>query len=229
MPRTFSDFQQSVAERIQDGAAKLASAAIDGCIREALTGRYSQARPLQQIADLTGDGTTIQWEINSTNLPGWVPNFSVVTQIEFPAGQRDPSILEKDDWWIYRQSSSSVLIRLAALVPAPGQLVRVSYAVPHSEAGTDVPDADFYGVVNLAASLAASRLHALYNQLGDASVGADAVDYRNKAAQYRILGQDLEKAFEVAFGMDQNQPQPAAGSVTEWRTDEEAGGRRLLH
>jgi hypothetical protein len=101
--------------------------------------------------------------------------------------------------------------------------------VPHAEDGTDVPDADFYGVVNLAASLAASRLHALYNQLGASSVGADAVDYRNKSAQYRILGQDLDKAFQVAFGMYQDEPQPAAGSVTEWRTDDESGGRRLLH
>ncbi len=227
--KTFSDFQQSVAERIQDAAGKLASAAIDGCIREALTGRYSQARPLQKVVDFTGDGVNYQWEINSTNLPGWVHNFSVVTQVEYPAGDRDPSILEKDDWWIYRVSSSSLLLRLSSFVPAPGQLVRVSYTVPYAEDGGDVPDADFYGVVNLAASLAASRLHALYNQLGDSSVGADAVDYHNKAAQYRLLSQDLDKSFQAAFGMDKDQPQPAASSSTEWRTDDEAGGRRLLH
>lgn len=227
--KTFSDFQQSVAERIQDAAGKLASTAIDGCIREALAGRYSQARPLHQVADLAGDGVTFEWEIDSTNLPGWVPNFSVIDQVEYPADQRDPSVLEKDDWWIYRRSNSSLRLRLAALVPASGQLVRVSYTVPHAEDGSDVPDADFYGVVNLSAALAASRLHALYNQLGDSSVGADAVDYRNKAAQYRLLGQDLDKAFQVAFGMNLDQPQPAAGAVAEWRTDEEAGGRRLLH
>ncbi len=229
MPKTFADFQQGVAERIQDSAGKLAAAAIDGCIREALSGRYSQARPLKQVADLTGDGATYSWPINFMNFPGWVPNFSVITDVEFPAGQRDPEILDPEEWQIYWPSSAAPELRLLALAPAAGEIVRVSYTVPHSEDGADVPDVDFYGAVNLAASLAAWRLHALYNQLGDTALGADAVDYRTKAAEYRLLAADLERAFQTAFGLDKDEPQPAAGSSAEWRMDAEAGGRRLMH
>jgi hypothetical protein len=229
MPITFADFQQGVAERIQDSAGKLASTAIDGCIREALAGRYSQARPLLQVADFTGDGHTYEWEINATNFPGWVPNFSSIADVEYPAGDRDPSILDKDEWRIYWVSSDSPRLRLVQIVPASGQVLRVQYTASHAEDGSDVPESDFYGAVNLAAVLAAWRLHALYNQLGDSAVGADAVDYRNKAAEYRLLGQDLEKAFKVAFGLDKDEPQPAASHSTEWRTDSEAGGRKLTH
>ncbi len=229
MPKTFADFQQGVAERIQDAAGKLASAAIDGCIREALTGRYSQARPLKKVADFVGDGSTYQWEINDTNFPGWVANFSTMTGVEYPAGGRDPATLDPDEWQIYWSSSTVAKLRLLRTAPAAGKILRVSYTAPHAEDGSDVPDSDFYGVVNLAGVLAAWRLHALYNQLGDASLGADAVDYRGKAAEYRLLARDLEKAFEVAFGLDQDEPQPAASSSAEWRTDIEAGGRRMTH
>ena len=226
---TFQDFQQSVAERIQDSAAKLSQAAIDGCIREAITGRYSQARPLKKVADISGDGLTYSWTINTTNFPGWADNFSIVADLEYPAGERTPSILEKDEWQIYWPSSAAPQLRLAQLTPAAGKTLRVFYTVTHKDDATDVPAADFYGAVNLAAHLAAWRLHALYNQLGDSSLGADAVDYRSKAAEYRLLAHDLEQAFEAAFGLDQAQPQPASSSSTEWRIDPESGARKLTH
>lgn len=227
--KTFADFQQGVAERIQDAAGKLASSALDGCIREALSGRYSQARPVRTVADLAGDGTTYEWEVNTTNFPGWVPNYSVITSVEYPAGDREPAMRDPDEWQIYRSASTTETFRLLEIIPAAGQIVRVGYTAPHAEDGSDVPDADFYGAVNLAAVLAAWRLHAIYNQLGDAALGADAVDYRGKAAEYRLLAEDLEKAFEVAFGLDKDEPQPAASSSAEWREDLEAGGRRLIH
>ena len=229
MPITFADFQQGVAERIQDSAGKLASGAIDGCIREALTGRYSQARPLKRVADLAGDGITYRWTINTTNFPGWVQNFSVITDAEYPAGERLPAILAKEEWHVYWPSSVAPEIRLIGITPASGKLLRVSYTAPHAEDGSDVPDADFYGAVNLAAVLASWRLHALYNQLGDSAFGGDAVDYHSKAAEYRMLALELERGFLVAFGLDRDLPQPASSSTAEWRIDSEAGGRRLAH
>ncbi len=229
MPITFSDFQSAVAERIQDAAGKLAFASIDGCIREALVGRYSQARPLLQITDFTGDGHTYEWEISTDNFPGWIANFSSIADLEYPAGDRDPSILEKDEWRIYRPSSGTANLRLVQIVPGNGQILRVRYTAPHADDGSTVPEADFYGVVNLASSLAAWRLHALYNQLGDSAVGGDAVDYHSKSAEYRLLSQDLEKAFKVAFGLDKDEPQPAASRTAEWSPNSESGGRKLTH
>ncbi|MBI2815459.1 MAG: hypothetical protein HYX72_00820 [Acidobacteria bacterium] len=227
--KTFADFQQGVAERIQDAAGKLSSAAIDGCIREALAGRYSVTRPLRKVAELTGNGLSYQWEIDSENFPGWSQNFSVISEVEYPAGDRDPAILEKDEWQVYWGANGVPQLRLTTIVPGTGKIVRVRYTAPHAEDASDFPDADFYGAVNLAAALAAWRLHALYNQLGDAALGADAVDYRGKAAEYRALARALETAFEAAFGIDRAEEQPAASSVAEWRINSESGGRRITH
>ena len=229
MSKTFADFQQGVAERIQDSAGRLASTAIDNCIREALTGRYSQARPLKKISDFSGDGITYQWVINTTNFPDWIANFSVITDAEYPVGDREPDMLDKEEWIIYWPSSAAPEFRLVELIPISGDILRIGYTVPHAEDASDIPDADFYGAVNLAAALSAWRLHAVYNQLGDAALGGDAVDYRNKAAEYRLLAQDLETGFLVAFGLDKDLPQPAASSSAEWRIDPEAGGRKLIH
>lgn len=241
MSKTFADFQQGVAERIQDAAGKLAADALQSCIREAVTGRYSAARPLLRIADIAGDASTYKWamsatvttgegedEVTTAIFTGWVEGFSVVRDIEYPAGERDPAMLGKDEWRMYQLDQGQEL-RLLAMTPASGKTLRVTYTVPHNEDGSDVPDQDFYGAVNLAASLACSRLAALYNQAGDSSIGADAVDYRSKASEYRQLARDLMKAFQAAFGLDADAPQPAASGTAEWKENLEDGGAPLTH
>ena len=83
--------------RVQDAAAKLPPDARDDCIREVLVGRYSKVRPLKKVADQAGDSATHKWTLNTTNFPGWVENFSVVIRMEYPAGERDPVLLENDE------------------------------------------------------------------------------------------------------------------------------------
>ena len=241
---TLTDFETGVANRIQDAASKLSMSAVDDCIREAITVRYSRARPIKAIADFVGDGVTYSWAINQTNFPGWDLAFSFIDDIEYPQGSQDPQILDKDEWMIYYPASNAPQLRLlgssveGGAVPEAGQTMRVTYSIPHavdqlsppnSITGADVPAADFHGVVNLAASLAAGRLQAIYTQLGDQAFGGDAVDYKTKSAQYGQLAVRLNKEFEGAFGLDKDEPNPAASGQIEWREDLEAGGRRLIH
>ena len=225
----FAEFQQAVAERIQDSAGKLDQTVSAGCIREAIAGRYSRALPLRAVADFVGDGVTYQWALDTANFPGWVKNFSWIEDLEYPAGDQVPNLLDKDEWQIYYPESNAPELRLLAFSPGTGKTLRVTFTIPHSEDGSDVSTTDFYGVVNLAASLAAGRLQAIYTQLGDAAFGGDAVDYKSKAAQYAALSSKLNKEFEGAFALDKDEPQPASSASTEWREDLEAGGRRLIH
>lgn len=234
MPITLADFQQGVASLIQDAAQKLKPADIQACISEAITGRYSQARPVQWIADFTGDGVTWNWTINLTNFPGWVEGFSVISDVEYPAddsvaGEHEPNVLDKEQWMKYATATNTFQLRLLEIVPAAGKKVRVRYTLPHAADGSDTPVQDFNGVVNLAAALACRKLAAVYAQLGDQQFGGDAVDYKSRTQQYLTLANQYDKAFQVAFGLDQTQPQPAASSHIEWRQDLEAGGRRLIH
>jgi len=226
-----TDFQAAVAERIQDSAGKLATSAITGSIREAITGRYSQARPLTVISDFAGDSSTYKWTLNTTNFPGWDKARSVVTQVEYPQGERDPVFLESDEWAIYPNGDDAAELRMTSAGPTPatGETLRVTYTIPRAEDGSDVPASDFDAVANLAASLAARRLSALYTQLGDASFGAESVDYRSKNSEYASLAKALELAFKQAFGMDQDTPQPAAGGTAHWGETMEDGGERMTH
>jgi len=233
--QTFEEFQQAVADRIQDHAHKLSQEARDACIREAITGRYSAARPVKLIVDIAGDGVTYDWPINNANFPGWVMNYSIVEKVEYPKGQQEPVYLWPDDWMLYDNGDNSLSFRMTGsavtggAVPESGETMRITYTTPHAEDGSDVPAQDFYGVANLAASLASTRLAAIYMQLGDSQFGGDAIEYKDRSARYRALAADLFKAFEAIFGLDQEQTQPAASHHAEWRVDNEAGGKRLIH
>ncbi len=232
MAKVFADFQKEVDERTQDGAAKLGASARDACIREALTGRYSMARPLLKIKDLTGDGSAYKWTLDTTNFPGWVEGFSVVLDVAYPAGEtneRTPPLVEKDEWIIYQVTSAARELRLLRATPASGKKVRVRYTALHAEDGTDAPDGDFPGVVNLAASIACDRLAAIYSQQGDSAIGADAVDHRQKASSFADLARQYEERFKEIFGLDKEEQQPASSVTAEWRQNLEEGSRRLTH
>lgn len=232
-PSSFAKFQQGVADRIQDAAGKLSQDSADGCIREAITGRYSAARPIVKITDLDGDGSTRKWTVNVTNFPGWAQGCSVISGIEYPAdmpgADQEPQMLDRDEWLLYWPSSAAPEIRLKTATPMTGEKVRVTYSAPHSADGSDVPDTDFHGAVNLAAALAARRLYASYNQLGDAAFGADAVNYHDKARECAQIAKTLEQEFERAFGMDKTEEQPAASSIAQWKDENDWSGGGLTH
>ena len=229
MAKTFADFQQAVDRRVQDAAAKLPPDARDDCIHEVLVGRYSKVHPLKKVVDQPGDGTTHKWTLNTTNSPGWVDNFSVVTALEYPAGERDPVLLDKDEWITYWPDSTAEELRLLRITPISGKSLRVTYTALHSNDGSTVPDGDFEGAANLAAACAAWRLAAIYSQLGDSALGADAVDYRGKVSAYADLARALEERFKELFGMDKEEEQPAASAIEDWPVRLEEGGRRLTH
>ena len=109
---TFGEFQQAVAQRIQDSASKVSQASVDGCIEKAIKGRYSQERPLEKIKDIAGDSATFEWEINTTNFPGWVDEASYFKYFEYPSGEKIPVLLDGDDWAIVRISSTVRRVRL---------------------------------------------------------------------------------------------------------------------
>lgn len=95
-----NDLRVKVQAAIQDEAEKLDTSAIDACIAEAISGRYSQARPRDIAADIAGDGVTFQWELNPTRAPGWQEAFSVITQIEYPADQRPAAYLDEEEYFV---------------------------------------------------------------------------------------------------------------------------------
>lgn len=224
MAKTIPEIQQRVAGHIQDAAGKLSSDELKAAIEEALGGRYSKDRPRRLVVDLTSNGTQYEWALSAVS--GWQDGFSQVVQIEYPQGERTPIFLETDDWTIYESPTGRFLRFRFALTS--GKKARVQFTAPHAVDASSLPDADFYAIGALAASLAAQRLSALYAQIGDSSIGADTVNYRTKSQEYAALARRLEKDYANLLGTDPERTAPAASRTAAWKGDT-AGGDRLTH
>ena len=224
MAKTIPEIQQLVAGHLQDAAAKLSSDELKAAIEEALGGRYSKDRPRRLVADLTGDGAQYEWDLST--ITGWQNGFSQIVEIEYPQGERVPIVLEDSDWTIYESPTARFLRFRFAL--ASGKKARVQFTASHAVDASSMPDADFYALGALAASLAARRLSALYAQIGDSSIGADTVNYRTKSQEYMTLARRLEKDYENLLGTDTERTAPAASRTREWK-GETAGGDRMTH
>ncbi len=224
MAKTIPDFQELVRGHVQDAAEKLSGTDLTAAIEEAISGRYSKDRPRTLLSDLLGDGAQFEWDL--TTLTGWQTGFSQVVQIEYPQGERAPHYLEDEDWLIY-ESPAARFLRFSFTLTS-GKTARVKYTAPHAADASTVPDADFYAIASLAASLVAKRLSALYAQTGDSSIAADTVDYRSKSQEYAALARRLEKDYENLLGTDPGRTAPAASRTAEWK-GKTAGGDRLTH
>ena len=235
MAKTFAAFQTGVARRIQDAAQKLAQPAVDDCITKAITGRYAQARPLTRIKDFAGDGVVYEYTLDSTTFPSWVDGASSIRRIQYPAGvagEKEPTYLDGDDWGIIPISSTVNKLRLFTTVPQTGKTLRVEYTGPHTApatGNTSVPDVDFEGVCDLAASYCCIELAAAYSQMGDTAFEAVAVDHQSKSQHYLALAKKYEGGFEAAFGLDEETKQPPATAWREWPEPSSEGSEKMTH
>lgn len=224
MAKTIPEIQQLVAGHLQDAAAKLSSDELKAAIEEALGGRYSKDRPRMLVVDLTGNGAQYEWDLSAVT--GWQSGFSQIVQIEYPQGEQTPIFLDNDDWTFY-ESPTARFLRFAFALTS-GKKARVQFTATHGLDASSMPEADFYALGALAASLAAQRLAALYAQIGDSSIAADTVNYRTKSQEYMTLARRLEKDYENLLGTDPERTAPAASRTQQWKGDT-AGGDRLTH
>jgi hypothetical protein len=205
----FTDFQNGVSTRIQDGAGKLASADRDALINQAVKLRYSKDRSRELVSDVAGTGAPDLPLPQGPSNPAeqFEDGFSVIRSIEFPVGHVPENYVDSADWKLYR-SPSGLKIRMLGSTPSSSDTIRVTWTVRHnpgttgqSPIPTTVPDADFEAVCDYAASLAAEALQAIYAQTGDASVNADSVNYRSKGQEYASLAKALRKRYDDHIGI----------------------------
>ena len=222
--KTIPEIQQLVAGHIQDAAGKLSAEELKAAIEEALGGRYSKDRPQRVITDLAGNGAQSEWDLGTVS--GWQSGFSQVIEIEYPQGQLPATMLDDADWTLYESPTARSLRFRFAL--ASGRVARVAFTAPHATDAASMPEADFYAVGALAASLAARKLAAVYTQIGDSSLAADTVNYRTKSQEYLALAKRLEQDYANLLGTDPERTAPAASRTAAWPGDT-AGGSRLTH
>lgn len=220
-----SAFDAKLVVILQDKAAMLTSGDRQACILEAVS-RYSQDRPRVLAVEIPGDGGY------DYDLPAdWEEGFSSARQVEYPAGEQQPAILDDNDWMLY-QAAAAKKLRFLAESPATGDTILFTYTVRHqvtAEAST-IPAADQDAVVNLAGSRCCHALALRYAQTSEPTITADAVNYGSKSGEYAKRGKELEALYKAHIApAAEGGGLPAASVSGDWDMNAGWGGDRLTH
>ncbi|MEA5113023.1 MAG: hypothetical protein VB050_03265 [Geobacteraceae bacterium] len=175
-------------------------------VTEALK-RYSKHRPRLICEDLAGNST------HDLAMPaGWTEGISAIVSVEYPVGTVPETLLESDDWAEY-MTPAGKKIRLMHDAPSAAEHVRVLYQAVHTE--VTLPATDLEAVANLGASICQRLLAALYAQTSDPTIGADVVNYRSKADEFRRLADANEAQYNGHLGIGKDTPAAAAMAVAK--------------
>ena len=200
---------------LQDQAAFLSTATdqeMDAAIRAARE-QYSHDLPRVLVADIAGDGTTYDLTLPS----GFVAGFSIVRSLEYPAGERIPTMLPSDEWTMY-QTDSATVIRLGTVTPASGSEVRVSYTAMHAIADLDetinptpppatiahattIPAHHVEAFCYLIVAKALQMLSARFLHEQEDAIDVDAVERGGKSDQARRLAGTMLGIYRDTLGL----------------------------
>lgn len=205
---------------LQDAAERLSAAARDAAIFQAISD-YSRDRPRRVVVDVLGSGA-----FDLPLPPDWVEGFSHILAIEYPAGRREPSLLESGAWTLYASPTATVL-RLLDVTPRTGETVRLSYTVPHGEDSTTLPAQDFDAVADLAAAIAFEKRATLVAEGRDPTLAADLVGSRARAEDFSSRAREARRRYNERLGKE-GQP-GAATAAADWDLDLTPGGDRITH
>jgi hypothetical protein len=184
-------------------------------VLDAAGDRYSRVRPRKIVADLPGTGS---WELE---LPeGWADEWSKPLQVEYPVERREPSLVDRLDWKLYRGPAGTRL-RLLADTPPEGAPVRLTFEGLHvvSAELLTVPAADHVVLVHLAASLGCEQLASHYSNSGDSTVLADSVQHTSKAREYAARAKRFMGMANELLPIQEQGEVRAAGGTTSWGDD----------
>lgn len=204
-----ADAVRAVKGRLRDASAKaprLDDESYDLAIQAAVK-EYSRDRPLEAVADKTGDGTAF---IATSGLTGFVDDWSSVRRIEYPAAavsaSHRPQFLDpSSDWTIYRTAAAWYLHLLRA-TPSATETVRITYTVPRTftEIADTVTDTilseDKEALLHLAAAYACDIMATLAAGNNDPAINADSVNYRDQQQRFRDQAKDWRARYASHIG-----------------------------
>ncbi len=221
---TLTDFKTKLDQVLQDTAGVLGTTEKEAFIQEAVA-RYSQDRPQETAAEIPGDNGF------DYNLPaGWEEGFSAGRQVEYPAGQQNPEILDDNDWMLY-QGASGKKLRFLNCSPGTGDTILLSFTKRHQVTtnSSTVPAADQDAVVNLAGALCCFALSRKYAQTSEPTIAADAVNYQNKSGEYEKRGKTLEGLYKAHIARPADGGLAAASVSGDWDMNAGWGADRITH
>lgn len=218
---SLAELQSLVTDLVRDKDQIITTAQRDTAVQTAVL-RYSSDRPLGLVEDVASAG--------GRRLPlpsAFVLGFSVVQQIEYPIGNVPATVLDLADVGLYR-SPSSAEIDVGSSIAA-GDLARVRYSGRHTvDALSDtLPEEHRLAVAAWAAAALCDQLANYYASEGESSIGADAVDHRNKSDVFASRARAYRAQYLKDIGADEKRIQ-AASAVVNLNSTSSSGLARLF-
>ncbi len=175
----------------------LTNTEIDAFLAQALAS-HALRYPVRVSVDVTADGTSY------TALPtGWESGLSTLVSVEWPINQSPANIVDPRELRSYLSPTGEKLA-WSGSPPSSGTSVRfvitASPILGAVAASTTLPDAHFYPVANLAASICAEAIAAKYAQMGEPVINVDAASYQ-KMNDWLTLARRLSDRYRQAFGL----------------------------
>ena len=197
---TLANFNANVDIVLQDKDGKIATGSIDYFIQNSAVQQYSKDRPFKRIKDVASSGG---YDYTITSIfTGWIKGSSNIRQVEYPVdNNQNPNYIPWEEWTIYEDTTNEIL-RFLKISPNSGT-IRVTYYTPHSVPNSDAATIyvnDEAAFVNLAASYCAQALANWYGEATDSTLGADAINYRDKSDIWNSRAKNLlQKYIDYMF------------------------------
>ncbi len=167
---------------------------------QAALAEMARDKPREVSESLPGNGTAFDFTLAATFIVG----FSEVVEVEYPAGERQPVIVDSQSYTVLRGTQT---LRLYDHTPAASEMVKVTYTAtwpyPTATASDDkIPDLFFDAVAALAASEAARAKAAELSRRQSKQVAG--VELRNPATDdmFRLAAELRNVYRKVVLGVE---------------------------
>lgn len=179
---TLATFNAMVATRIPGVDSFMPTGKRDDAVLAAVA-VWNKYRPQELVATIAGAASY------DLTLPATFDlQTSYVISVEYPAGERQPVILDPADYSVYRSATSTAVLRLYVHTPAVGENVRLTYTGAHTVNGSTstIDSNDENALADLGAAFLAEWVSSYYSQASDGSLVVDSRDYKSQATEYAL-------------------------------------------
>jgi hypothetical protein len=231
MGQTITAWQTRVREMIRDAAA------ID-CpgptitelgIRPAIS-QFSIDHPRRAAVDVAAVGRYVPLP---SEADGWQHGWSVVQQLEAPAGQTPPAVLLDTDWQSVRDPADPAVQRILIPAAVENEQVRVVYTaawpMPAGDAALDlIPSIGFDAVCSLAAAMCCTGLASEAARDRQGAMPSDFVDGADRARDLLDAATAFRTLYLTFVGLGQVGNAQTSSSARELRSTGVRGATKRL-